>query len=224
MLQWTRIAIVAAVVALVGRTADAAVMIAYDNGAVAPNQAFNGALGLDFDVNSAIQITSLGVFNSGVLANLDGVTGAGVQVGIYDRATGTLVGSLLSLNSSSAVTQVNGNAFQAITPIILAAGFQGSVVAFNVLNYNSFGAPNPTSTENSNGGLISFVGGGRYGFGNVFPTIIDGGPNNRYDAGTFQFDAYLSPTAAPEPSTLASVALAVPAGLFAMLRRRRVAA
>lgn len=39
-------------------------------------------------------------------------------------------------------------------------------------------------------GAISFVGGGRFGSmpGLAFPTTVDGGPSNRYLAGTFQFD------------------------------------
>jgi hypothetical protein len=47
-------------------------------------------------------------------------------------------------------------------------------------------------TTDDGGGLISFVGGGRFGDANRpndYPNNVDGGPVNRYAAGTFVFHA-----------------------------------
>src|SRR5436190_1438802 len=62
-------------------------IIAYDAPLQPGNQAWTGNLGLDFDVNSPIRITSLGAFDN----NGDGFTGT-VTVGIFDRSTTAQVG------------------------------------------------------------------------------------------------------------------------------------
>lgn len=173
-------------------------VIAYDNIGAGPNQNFGNSLGLDFNVTSAtgITVTALGAYDSGAIGALVGVDGvSGVTVAIYDRVTQLQVGPSVHFDGTNGV-QINSNAF--LPDLInLPGGFQGSVVAFNDPNYNSGGGPNPTSTENDGGGLISFVGGGRFGGGFAYPTIVDGGPTNRYDAGTFEFVAGV-----PEPGTL----------------------
>jgi LPXTG-motif cell wall-anchored protein len=192
-------------------------IIAYDNAAVAANQGFGHALGLDFNVNKAIVVTALGVFDSGDPANLIGTEGNGVTVAIFDRTTGLQVGSGFGFSPGTPGIQINGDAFQNLTTqsFILPAGFQGSIVAFKDINYNSGGAANPTSTENDGGGAISFVGGGRYGFDSFsYPTIVDGGPTNRYDAGTFQFNVV------PEPGTLTLAGMGI-LGLAGYGWRRR---
>ena len=72
------------------------------------------------------------------------------------------------------------------SPITLPAGFQGTIVAEN---YQA-GEPNGNiplvwTTDDGNGS-VAFVGGGRFGLSQgVFPTSVDGGPANRYAAGTF---------------------------------------
>jgi hypothetical protein len=180
---------------LFGGSAAKADVIAYDNAAVPSTQNYTGSLGLDFNVNAPITITQLGVFDSGSTANLVGSNGSsGVYVAIYNRATGKAVSAGYTLTPSSAVTQVNGDAFIHISPVALPAGFQGSVVTINAKNTNTFGSPNTASTLNDGGGLISFVGSGRYG-GNGYPTNLDSGPANRYSAGTFEFvSSALPPT------------------------------
>jgi hypothetical protein len=114
---------------------------------------------------------------------------------------------------------IEGSRFLDITAITLLAGFHGSIVASHwdslEPNYNAFGQPNTTATTDSGGGAISFVGGGRFSGGpsDVFPTGIDNGPANRYDAGTFTFSVV------PEPSSLALVGIG--ATYLMSLRRRR---
>jgi hypothetical protein len=192
-----------------------AAFIAYDNAAVQANQDFGHSLGLDFNVGATpIAVTALGTFDSGNPAALSGVVGGGVTVAIFNRTTQTQFGPSVTFTPTNAGTPINGDAFLA-TDFELPAGFQGSIVAYNDNNYNSGGGTNGTSTENG-GGLLSFVGGGRFDFSNSldYPTIVDGGPTNRYDAGTFQF------TAAPAPSSFVLAGM----GVFCLaafgLRRR----
>ena len=123
----------------------------------------------------------------------------------------------VELVALSACESGYGSRFLPITPITLHAGFQGAIVSYGYGNGttaetdgNSFGAATGTPTfpwtVNDGGGLIAFVGSGRFsgsGVGIQFPNNIDSGPANRYAAGTFAFSAV------PEPSTFVLAVLAV---------------
>ncbi len=181
--------------------------IAYNVAArTAGNQDVGGeALGLDFDVNAAIVVTRLGVFDSGG----DGLQSV-LTAQLYDRDTRQAVTPLVTFalgDGPDSGTLIGGSRFLDVAPLTLQAGFHGSIVVSGYdgaeMNYNTFGGANPTQTTDSGGGLISFVGFGRYSGGdpNVFPTTVDSGPENRYDAGTFEFEA-----AAPAPGGLALAA------------------
>jgi hypothetical protein len=195
--------------------------IAYDNdttlGDVGFLQNWHGVLGLDFNVNKAITVTALGAYDQGVTANLDGSDGtSGVTVGIFDRTTQTLVSPTALFTSTSPGVQINGDAFKAESFTLLPG--QYSVVSFNDKNYNEGFVStvfNPTSTENS-GGAISFVGSGRFDTtaGLAYPTTVDTGPTNRYDAGTFAF------VDTPEPSSYVLLIGAAIGGLVWRVRRR----
>ena len=194
--------------------------IAYDNdtslGDVGFLQYFQGDLGLDFNVNVPITVTALGVYDQGVIANLDGVDGYGVNVAIFDRNTGLTVGPEATFTSSNPGVQINGDAFTSESFVLLPG--QYSVVTYHDIDYNEGYVSttfNPTSVENSGGGAISFVGSGRfYNTGALeLPFFVDSGPTNRYDAGTFAF------ITSPEPSSFMLLVSAAIAGL-APLRLR----
>jgi hypothetical protein len=148
------------------------------------NQAFGGSLGLDFDVTQQVYVDQLGVFDSGsngLVANL--------TARLYNRATQTQIASL-TFTPADPGTISGGSRFKRLsTPIILPAGFQGTIVAEGYTagepNGNSMGAAPVWTT--AGGGAINFVGVGRNGNAGSFPTNLDGGPANRYAAGTFTF-------------------------------------
>jgi hypothetical protein len=196
--------------------------IAYDNntslGDVGYLQYFQGDLGLDFNVNVPITVTALGVYDQGVIADLDGVDGYGVNVGIFDRNTELLVGPMATFTSSSPGVQINGDAFTSESFVLLPG--QYSVVTYHDIDYNEGYVSttfNPTSVENSGGGAISFVGSARfYNTGAFeFPLFLDSGPANRYDAGTFAF------TTSPEPSSFILLLGAAVAGSAPIRRRKK---
>ena len=179
------------------------------------NQFIPNPLGLDFNVNLPIVILSLGVFDSGQ----NGLTFAHV-IYVYDRVTQLPVATV-TIPAGTSATLINGDRFVPLAvPLSLPAGFQGSIVAeINPTdgNWNSHGGAG-TSVLNTGGGAITFVGGGRvddFGPG-VYPTRLDGGPVNRYLAGTFSY------TVVPEPP--AYVLLAGGLALLRFVRRRRRAA
>src|SRR5665213_4370935 len=187
--------------------------IAYDFPVTSGNQSFGGPLGMDFNVNSAIEITALGVFDS----NADGLNSQ-LTVYIYNRTTGTALAEQVFATGNTG-TLVNGERFLTLaTPLDLAAGFQGSIVAegYNVEFEANSGLG--VGTTNSGGGLISFVGSGRYGAtAGSFPTIVDAGAANHYGAGTFEFKA-IETTATPEPAPGLMVACMLALGAFVKFR------
>lgn len=182
------------------------------------NQNVGGqAMGLDFDVNAPIVVSRLGVFDSG-----SNGLGRFLTAQMYNRDTQAPVTPLMTFAAGSGAasgTLIGGSRFLDINALTLLAGFHGTIVASHYdaveLIFNSFGGPNTTATTNTGGGLISFVGGGRTGqqVPDIFPLAVDGGPANRYDAGTFVF------AAVPEPSGLALVGMAA-TGVLALRRGR----
>ena len=191
-----------ALVALPGSAGASSSFIAYQVPAgTAASNPFSGALGMDFNVNSPVTITHLGAFDSGS----DGLSRP-ISVRLYDRATQTSVASV-SFPVGNSGTLIGGSRFLPLaSPITLAAGFQGTIVAAG------YGPDEPNGnaavcglscawTTNDGGGALSFVGGGRFGFdANGFPTNVDGGPANRYAAGTFQAETVAATASACAPN------------------------
>jgi hypothetical protein len=213
-------AMLALAVACVPQAA-ASPIIAYDvPGQTVGNQVWTGSLGMDFNVVDPIVVEALGAFDSGQ----DGISGT-VTVAIYDRQTQLPVTPLVSFTSNNG-TLIGGSRFQDITPVTLAPG-QYSIVAWgyndlepdgnlgcNSINGGScLGNSIAGSTLNDGGGLIQFTGLSHYSDGTGYPGTPDSGPDNRYLAGTFEFE-----NAIPEPLTLGLCGAALLA--FGLLRRR----
>ena len=214
----------AVILALPGAPAQAAPTIAYQvNAPSNGNYDWADPLGLDFDVNSAngVVITRIGVFDS----NQDGLNRP-ITFVLYNRATqAVVIGPTVFVGTAG--TLVGGNRFIDIPDVTLPAGFEGTVVWENYgpgesyydIGAPPFGAGAGASMTNDGGGLINFVGLGRYGPDanganrGRFPTEIDIGPANRYSTGTFEFDAVPEPALAP--------LLSAAAGLLLFRRRHR---
>jgi hypothetical protein len=178
------------------------------------NQDWQGSLGTDFTVKgTSILVTQLGAYDSGA----DGFVGS-IQVGIFRIDTGALVGTVETLTTGN-TTLVGFDRFFDVADFVLtpgdysvvAKGFSGSDLNGNTKS-DTVGGP----TENGSD-LITFIGKSRFdyqptAFGR--PTTIDGGPENRYDAGSFQF------VAVPEPGSVALLGL----GLLGFVASRRKSA
>jgi hypothetical protein len=99
-----------------GSTAQA--FIAYNvPGPSTGNQSWTGSLGMDFDVNAPITVTSLGVYDSGQ----NGISGT-LYVVIFNADTQVAVTSTLSFTGTQG-TLIDGSRFQDLTtPVTLAPG------------------------------------------------------------------------------------------------------
>jgi hypothetical protein len=175
------------------------------------NQNFTGSLGMDFDVNQDIVVTQLGVFHDTTIST---DLQAPLEARLYSRDdTNVCNYSLLAtidFTLDDEGTPMDSSFFKALdTPITLPAGFTGTIVAsgYGGIEPNGNAGPSPYNGTalwytDDGGGLISFVGGGRYGDPNhpaQFPINVDGGPPNRYAAGTFVFNAAGGGDAAAPP-------------------------
>ena len=161
-----------------------------------------GPIGMDFDVNSAIVVTQLGVFDAGEMG-----LALPLEARLYERkstvsncnaACDVNLLATLDFTPDDPGTLVDASVFKPLdNPVTLPAGFKGTIVAsgFGVDQgiANGFGNQTVPWTTNDGGGLISFVGSGRFGDAALgldqFPFVVDGGPVNRYAAGTFMFKA-----------------------------------
>lgn len=156
----------------------------------AGNQNFNGALGMDFDVYNAIVVQQLGVFDD----DSDGLK-LPLTARIYNRETWEVVAELYFLPEDPGAL-IEGMRFKPLTPPLrLEPGFQGVIEAdgygADELVFNTGGRPDDVARvvmDDGNGSIL-FVGTGRNSVDPLlFPNTLDGGPANRYGAGTFLFE------------------------------------
>ena len=200
-----------------------AATIAYMDPQDLGNEIWPGNLAEDFTVNSPITITALGVYDSGGTGSTGSPAGT-LTVGIV-ASNGTVEGSA-TFSPSTTYTLTGGDLFQNVTMFTLGPGTYsltttGWGVGIPNGNRNCSGGGCGTSntsytppTLNTGGGLITFTGIGYSSTpGLTYLGPNDSWPDDEFNAGSFQFNA----SAAPEPATLAGVAL----GLIGLLAFRR---
>jgi hypothetical protein len=149
------------------------------------NQSFGGALGMDFNVVVPVTVTRLGVFDD----SSDGLF-LPISARLYNRSTLEVLASL-EFTPEDPGELVEGNRFKDLpAPVTLPAGFQGTMVASGYGGDERNGNVGVTDlTVFSGAGALEFVGTARYGVDPAeFPDVPDGGPVNRYAAGTFFFE------------------------------------
>ncbi len=163
----------------------------------AGNQDFGGALGHDFIVESPIIVRELGVFDDGsdgltsdLFAELWSRDDNGTPDNVDDDVPGEVLAELVFSSADEGVL-VNGSRFKSLAaPLRLEPGAY-TIIAHGYgageSNGNQGSVNLNTSTDNG-GAALRFIGGGRWGNEpGEWPTNIDGGPVDRYAAGTFTF-------------------------------------
>lgn len=178
-----------------------AATIVYNASGLTGNQDWTGTLGLDFQVNSAVKVTQLGVFDSGS----NGIAND-LFVGIFN-SNGTLLTST-TISGGSGNSGASNYIFSAIADLTLAPGsYQLASWGYDSvdLNFNYgfifAGDGGPVSFDTL-GGALTPLGSSfsNAGTGGIFATNADVG-TTRYGAGSFI--AELAPVvgAVPEPAT-----------------------
>jgi hypothetical protein len=184
------------------------------------NQDYTGALGMDFDVIDDVVITRLGVFDSGS----DGLS-LPISVRLFNRGTLAEL-RRLDFTPASPGELIDGSRFKDLpSPLNLSAGFQGTISAggYGVGEPNGNQGSTPLNLVTNDGdGALAFVGGGRFGGApDAFPDTVDGGPVNRYAAGTFTFRSSGSPEGTVEAWPGAPTFLADMADRYASIALRK---
>jgi len=183
------------------------------------NPGFPGNLAYNFDVNTSITVTALGVFNADGTGTITGP----IKVAIFNDTTDTEVTPEVTFSGTYTPAGEGYDVFQSIAPVILAPGhYQVVAVGFGVDPNGNLTFPNagPRVTLNDAGGAITFTG-SAFDFNATLdsPDTCDAcvDATHQWNAGTFQI---ADNSAAPEPGSMALIGLGL-AGA-ALLRRRTV--
>ncbi|MBL9126223.1 MAG: lamin tail domain-containing protein, partial [Verrucomicrobiales bacterium] len=173
--------------------------VAYRVAAGTPgNQDYPGSLGMDFVVNQPVLVTDLGCFDdlgdglrSTIRVQLWRRRDAGTPATFSDDS-GEAVLASMTFATGDPGTLVEGNRFKPLpAPLELSPGAYTIVASgYGATERNGnlgAGSPGEPWETRSGGGRIAFVGSARYGTAGSFPRTVDGGPANRYAAGTFRF-------------------------------------
>lgn len=166
------------------------------------SQAYTGVLGMDFVVNSAIDVISLGAFddyNSGRY----GIRGTTLVTELWSR-NGNSSGTKLATQTFSQGSEgalIGSSRFKDLSDILKLAVGEYSIVSYGYDGNNKNGNIPISWSTNDGGGVLSFIGGGRYGgpLGSTIGNTLDGGPENRYAAGTFAYNVSVVPLPAALP-------------------------
>jgi len=189
------------------------------------NDNFGGNLGMEFDVNAVnIQITSLGIFDSGG----DGFHHV-MTTYLYDRDTHALITSqnFSGTTTATAGTLVGNNRFIDLPTLVVLGPGHYVVSAYGFLNdglgNDKFGAEDKPGfvqdTFNDGGGLITAVAPSLYSEAYLGPGVYPDktfGDALAWNAGTFQYSLFV-----PEPSSVALMCSLVGVGGSLALKRAR---
>ncbi|WP_185965045.1 PEPxxWA-CTERM sorting domain-containing protein [Glacieibacterium frigidum] len=179
--------LVAAALAFTATGASAATVITLSNPTPA-NQFLDLDLGINFTVNSAVTVNSLGAFTNG---------SSPITVTLY-RLTSTSTGTAVASASVTGLPDVGSNyAFTSIGPVLLTAGLYQINARYNNPangNYNPNSGNTATVLFNTLGGALSFSG-SYYNFPGTdgIASTLDTVSQLSYGAGTF--------AVVPEPAT-----------------------
>lgn len=120
-------------------------------------QSWGGNLALTFNVNSAITVNGLGVYNASGSGFITGT----IQVAIFDTTTNTEVTPLATFHGPSTLGAQGYDVFQSIAPVVLGIGsYEVDAVGFSGADPN--GNLNTGSSSgpllNNDGGRLTFTG------------------------------------------------------------------
>ena len=158
------------------------------------NQNYTGALGMDFTVEEPIRILELGAFDSGANGLKRPITvamWARNDQGTPDFADDSgdeILEEVQFLEENDGELRDAHRMIELDSDLILEAGSYTIIASgYGVGEPNgNVGTPGMSVSDSD---AITFVGGSRFGDDTVaWPTLIDGGPVNRYAAGTFSFE------------------------------------
>ncbi|MCP4172180.1 MAG: hypothetical protein GY758_15560, partial [Fuerstiella sp.] len=135
-------------------------------------------------------------FSGDIIATADGTIAIKMQNDLGGAAqvaadgNPILQGIVIHSGGSSTATQEGGHWFKSLAdPVTLPAGsytIVGSGYGAGEPNINLGVAAAEGLSTNDAGGAITFVGGSRWGDAGAFPANVDGGPAQRYGAGTLK--------------------------------------